>query len=186
MPALFFNIGMVVFGLTFGLLMIWRGSQNSTAMYAAIGFAGVLVGVLAAAQGIFTLNYSNNYSQYHYIAVTAFYFAAALFCTLQTVAWLRGEKRGRFGFALLILAFAAGALCLASGVFTALGGFAQVLREDISGVGRLLVVPFAVVGWLAVIAVWALETLLALDAVLSPAQAADVKKSGRQYNDFAL
>jgi uncharacterized membrane protein len=47
-------------------------------------------------------------------------------------------------------------------------------------------VPLAVVCWLAVIAVWALETLLALDAVLSPARAADVKKSGRQYNDFAL
>lgn len=180
--ALFFNIGIVVFGLAFGLLMIWRGNQAGTTLYMAIGFFGALTGVLAMAQGIFTLDYA----QYHYIVVTAFYFAAATFCALQIAAWLRGERSERFGLALLILAFAAGALCLASGVFTVLGGFAQVLREDISGAGRLLVVPFAVVGWFAALATWALGILLALSAVLSPTQAAVVKKSGKRYNDFAL
>ena len=179
--ALFFNIGIVLFGLSFGLLMIVRGNQCGTTLYMAIGFFGALTGVLAVAQGIFTLNYS----QYHYIVVTVFYFAAAVFCALQIAAWLR-ERSERFGLALLIFAFAAGVLCLVSGVFTALGGFAQVLREDISGAGRLLVVPFAVIGWLTEAAVWVLGTLLALGAILTPMQAVSVKKPGTRYNDFAL
>ena len=180
--ALFFNVGIAVFGLAFGLLMIVRGNQYGTTLYMAIGFGGALTGVLAVAQGIFTLNYA----QYHYIVVAAFYFVAAIFCVLQIAAWLRGERSERFGLALLILAFAAGALCLASGVFTAMGGFAQVLREDISGAGRLLVVPFAVIGWLAMAAVWAFGILLSIGAVLTPVQVSGVKKSSKRFNDFAL
>ncbi len=180
--ALFFNIGIVAFGLTFGLQMIWRGNQNGTTLYAAIGLLGALTGVLAVAQGIFTLNYV----QYHYIVVTAFYFSAVVLCVLQIAAWLRGERTERFGLGLLILVFVAAALCFASGAFTALGGFSQVLREDISGAGRLLVVPFAVVGWLAMAAVWAFSLLLSLSTALTPAHAAGTKKSGKRYNDFAL
>lgn len=179
--ALFFNIGLALFGLSFGLLMIVRGNENGSTLYMAIGFLGALTGVLAVAQGIFTLNYA----QYHYIVVAAFYFVAAIFCVLQIAAWLR-ERSERFGIALLILAFVGAALCFASGVFTALGGFAQVLREDISGAGRLLVVPFAVVGWAAVAAVWALGLLLSFSAALTPVRAVGVKRSGKRQNDFAL
>jgi len=119
--ALYFNIGMVIFGLTFGLFMVWRGIRGDTMLHAAVGFTGALTGVLAAAQGIFTLNYS----QYHYAVVAAFYFAAFVFCGLQIAMWLKGKQQERFGLALLILFFAAGALCLTSGIFTALGGFGR-------------------------------------------------------------
>jgi hypothetical protein len=180
--ALFFNIGIVLFGLTFGLLMIWRGNRGETGMSAATGFFGALAGVLAAAQGIFTLNYT----QYHYIVVSAFYFAAAVFCALQVAEWLRGSRSERFGLALLIFFFAAGALCLAAGVFTATGGFERVLTEDISGAGRLLVVPFALIGWLAVASLWACGILLSLGAVLSPAASAPVQRLAKRQNDFAL
>lgn len=181
--ALYFNISMVVFGLSFGLLMIWYGYREETALHAAIGFTGALTGVLAAAQGIFTLNYS----QYHYIVVTAFYIAAAGYCALQIAYWLRGGQAQRFGLALLILAFAAGALCLASAVFIATGGMARVFVEDISGAGRLLVVPFAVIGWLAVAAVWALGILLALGEALSPViHTNEKKKPAKRQNDFML
>ena len=180
--ALFFNIGLVLFGLTFGLLMIWRGSLKGTMLYAAVGFLGALTGVLAAAQGIFTLNYA----QYHYIVASAFYFVALALFAVQVVAWLTGEKPKRFGLALLILAFAAGALSLAAGVFTVTGGMAQIFIEDISGAGRLLVVPFAVIGWLAVAAAWAFAVLLSLGAVLSPAQAQMAQQPAKRQNDFAL
>jgi hypothetical protein len=180
--ALFFNIGIVVFGLAFGLYMVWRGNLFGSTMYAAIGFLGALTGVLAAAQGIFTLNYS----QYHYIVVSAFYFAAAAFCALQIVEWLRSGRSERFGLALLILAFATGALCLASAIFTVTGGMSRLFIEDISGVGRLLFVPFAVIGWLAIAALWAFSILLSLGAVLSPAQGVNAQKSVKRYNDFSL
>jgi len=183
--ALYFNIGIVVFGLTFGLLMVWRGSLGDTALQAAVGFTGALAGVLAAAQGIFTLNFS----QYHYIVVAAFYFAAFLFCALQLALWLKEDQHEKFGLLLLILFFVAGALCLVSGVFTVLGGFARVLKEDISGAGRLLVVPFAVIGWLSVAVVWVCDILLSVGVVLRPVQSEAVMrpdKPRKNRNDFAL
>ncbi|MEL7604070.1 MAG: hypothetical protein AAGU77_13020, partial [Bacillota bacterium] len=112
--ALFFNIGLLLFGLAFGLLMIWRANREESAIHAAVGFFGALTGVLAAAQGIFTLNYA----QYHYIVVAAFYFAAFVFCALQIAAWMVGGRPRRFGLALLIFAFAAAALCVASAAST--------------------------------------------------------------------
>lgn len=181
--ALYFNVGIVVFGFAFGLLSLWRAYCDGSALYAAIGFFGALTGVLAAAQGIFTLNYSS----YHYIVVSAFYLAAFVFCVLQIIAWLRGGRSERFGLALLILAFAAAALSLASAVFTVTGGMARLFIEDISGAGRLLVVPFAVVGWLSIAVLWAFGILLSLGAVLRPVQA--VKKASnslKRYNDFSL
>ncbi len=181
--ALYFNVGIIVFGFAFGLLTLWRANSEGSVLYAAIGFAGALTGVLAAAQGIFTLNYS----QYHYVVVSAFYFAAFAFCVLQIIAWLRGGQSERFGLALLILAFAAAALSLASAVFTLTGGMARLFIEDISGAGRLLVVPFAVVGWLSVAVLWVFGILLSLGALLSPVQAAKkVSKSLKRYNDFSL
>ncbi len=179
--ALFFNIGVIVFGLAFGLFMLWRGNSYGSAMYAAIGFLGALTGVLAAAQGIFTLNYS----QYHYIVVSVFYFSAAAFCAVQIVAWLRGGRSERFGLGLLILAFAAGALSLASAVFTVTGGMARVFIEDISGAGRLLFIPFAVIGWLAVLALCAFGVLLNLGAVLSPARGFSAAKNVKRFYDFS-
>lgn len=191
--ALYFNAGMVIFGLTFGLLNLWRGSRGDTSLHAAAGFTGALAGVLAAAQGIFTLNFP----QYHYAVVAAFYFSAFAFCVVQVVSWLK-EDRERFGFALLILTFAAGALCLASGIFTALGGFEGVLNEVIEGAGRLLVVPFALIGWLAVAAAWASDILLSVGVLASPAVIPAAQQSGssvktvksvrpaKSRNDFML
>jgi hypothetical protein len=121
--------------------------------------------------------------------VAAFYFAAFAFCGLQIAMWLKGKQHERFGLALLIIFFAAGALCLASGIFTALGGFAGVLKEVISGAGRLLVVPFAIIGWLAVASLWACGILLSLGAVLSPVDHIAAKpsvKPAKDRNDFAL
>jgi hypothetical protein len=185
--ALYFNIGLVVFGFAFGLLMIVRGGRGETTLSAAIGFTGALTGILAAAQGIFTLNYT----QYHYIVVTAFYLSAFVFCVLQIVEALRGGEKRRFGTASLIVAFAAGALCLASGTFMLMGGMARVFFEDVQGAGRLLVVPFALIGLFAVAAVWAQGILLSLDTALIPVRAVEEKapprgKKDTRNNDFAL
>jgi hypothetical protein len=184
--ALYFNVGLIAFGLTFGLLMIWRGTLGNTLLYAATGFTGALTGVLAAAQAIFTLNYT----QYHYAIVSAFYFSAALFCTLQIIAWMREGKGERFGLALLVLFFAAGALCLASGVFTAMGGYSRVLLENTDyNVLRPLIVPFALVGWLAAAIIWVCGTLLSVSAALGVPKSASASRTAkpvRRYNDFAL
>jgi len=183
--AIWFNIGIVIFGLTFGLLMVWRGSRGETTLHAAVGLSGALTGVLMAAQGIFTLDFP----QYHYIVAAAFYLSAAVFCALQIALWLTVRRSERFGLALLIVFFAAGALCLASGIFTATGGFAQVLLENISGAGRLLFVPFALIGWLAISAVWAADILLCVSTFAGSAvntPASPIVKPPKSRNNFAL
>ncbi len=183
--ALYFNVGIVIFGLTFGLFMVWRGSRGETTLHAATGLTGAFAGVLMAAQGIFTLNFP----QYHYIVAAVFYFAAALFCVLQIALWLKGGRSERFGLALLIIFFVAGALCLVSGVITATGGFVQVIKEDISGAGRLLFVPAAALGWLAVGSVWIAGILISVSA-MAAAVADNVSptagKPVKGHNDFVM
>ena len=140
---LLFNLSLILFGLVFGALMVIDGLEKATIQSTALGFFGALTGVLAMAQGIFTLNIS----QYHYIASAAFCISVFVLCALYVIFSLL--ERGRKRIAELIVAGCAGIACAVYAWYILSGGMSRFFVEDASLTSRTGISPFALVGWAA-------------------------------------
>lgn len=153
--AMFFNIGLIAAGLLFCVFMVHFGISKNSGIWAATSFFGVIVGVLIAAQGFFSLNYT----QYHLIISTAFFAAMFVLCALFVIAAMRDNSTGLIK---IILAFVAGILSAIFAGFMITGGMARVFAQDAAGVGRLNLNPFTLIEWAVFLALFALIAMLAI------------------------
>jgi hypothetical protein len=153
--SLLFNLSLILFGVVFGILMVLDGLEKATIQSTALGFFGALTGVLAMAQGIFTLNIS----QYHYIASAAFCISVFVLCALYVIFSLL--ERGRKHIASLIVAGFAGIAGAVYAWYILSGSMSRYLVEDASLTSRTGIVPFALVGWAAMALVMAFIVLYA-------------------------
>ena len=154
--SLVFNVGMILFGLALSAGMIFWGIRQNSWSFGAVSFFGILTGVLAAALALFSLNFSN----YHYTITAVFSVAAFLFGASYIVASMIA---GRRSIAPLLVAFFAAICSALFGGYVITGGMTQVFIEDASMVGRLSFMPFAVLGWLSLLLLMALQVLLSLE-----------------------
>lgn len=161
--ALVFNIGLIAAGLLLCAFMIGLGIEKNTPLFTAAAFFGVLSGVLIAAQGVFNLNFS----QYHYIVTTAFFIGVFIFCTLFIITLPTERRSLKNCLPEIILAGISGICSAAFAGFMVTGGMAEIFVQDISGVGRLTLIPFAVVEWTAYILLYALIALLSVKMLMS-------------------
>jgi len=157
--ALIFNISMALFGLAFCFFAVYWGIRQNSWAFGAAGFFGILTGVLAIAQAIFSLDYA----RYHYIAVAAFSAAAFLFSAVYIVASLVTGRHDNIA-AVLVAFFAAICNAVFAG-YVITGGMTQVFVEDASQVGRLSFMPFAIIGWLALLLAMSLLILLSVELI---------------------
>lgn len=141
--ALLFNLSFVLFGLVFGALMVIDALAKNTASSTALGFFGALTGVLAMAQGLFTLNFS----QYHYMASIAFFISVFVLCALYVVVKL--TERGKKPVLSIVAAVCTCAAGAAYAWYMLSGGMSAFFVEDASLTSRAELVPFAPVGWVA-------------------------------------
>jgi len=155
--ALIFNVLMALFGLFMCVFMVFWGIRQDSWPFGAAAFFGILTGVLAAAQAIFTLDYA----RYHYIVVSAFTVSAFLFGAAYIIAALATGRDG--SIAPVLVAFFTAICSAVYAGFVISGGMTQVFVEDASQIGRLTFIPFAVVGWLMLLLVMALLVLLSVE-----------------------
>ena len=154
--ALIFNIGMILFGLALCASMVFWGIRQDSWGFGVVSFFGILTGILSGALAIFSLNFS----KYHYVVAAAFSIALFLFGASYIIASI---MTGRRSIAPLLVAFFT-AVC--SGLFAGYvitGGMTQVFIEDASQVGRLTFLPFAVLGWAALLLMIVLQMLLSVE-----------------------
>lgn len=156
--ALLYNIGTIIAGITIALFMLLTGLNKSAWLDASVSFFGILSGILLAAQGIYTLNYA----QYHSFVLIAFFLSVFVMCGLYIVSQLISSGIKNASLATVLVAFVAGCTSAAFAVFTLLGGMGRVFAEDASEVGRLIVMPFAIVEWAALLLTMAFIVLLAV------------------------
>ena len=174
--SLLFNLSLILFGLVFGALMVIDGLEKATIQSTALGFFGALTGVLAMAQGIFTLNIS----QYHYIASAAFCISVFVLCALYVIFSLL--ERGRKRIAELIVAGCAGIACAVYAWYILSGGMSRFFVEDASLTSRTGISPFALVGWAAMVLFMAFVVLHAAALLGSRKRAIkDVSESADDY-----
>jgi hypothetical protein len=157
--ALIFNILTVLFGLLLCVFMVFWGIRQGSALFGAVSFLGILTGVLAAAQAIFSLDFA----KYHYITVAAFSAAAFLFSAVYIIASLVSGRHS--SIAPILVAFFSAICSAVYAGFVISGGMTQVFVEDASQVGRLSFMPFAVLGWLALLLLVALLVLLSIELI---------------------
>lgn len=141
--SLLFNLSLILFGLVFGALMVIDGLEKATIQSTVLGFFGALTGVLAMAQGIFTLNIS----QYHYIASAAFCISVFVLCALYVIFSLL--ERGRKRIVELVVAGCAGAASAVYAWYILSGSMSRFFVEDASLTSRPGIMPFALIGWAA-------------------------------------
>jgi hypothetical protein len=157
--VLIFNVCMALFGLTLVVFMVFWGVKQGSGAFGAVAFFGILTGALAVAQAIFSLDYP----KYHYIVAAAFCAAAFLFSGLYIAASLiTGRHRS---IAAVLVAFFAGVCSAIFAGYVISGGMTRVFVEDASQVGRLAFMPFAAVGWLALLLVMVLVALLGVGLI---------------------
>lgn len=158
--ALIFNIGMAVFGFAFCAFMVFWGICQNNWADGLVAFLGILTGVLAIAQAVFTLDFAS----YHYIVTAAFSVAVfALGAAFIIVSLTTGKNRS---IATMLVAFFAAASGAVFAVYMFTGGMMQVFIEDASMVGRLNVMPLAIVGWFMLLLTMALLVLFSVDILL--------------------
>lgn len=154
--ALIFNIGMILFGLALSGGMVFWGIRQNSWSFGAVSFFGILTGVMAAALALFSLNFS----KYHYTISAVFSVAVFLFAASYIVVSMIA---GRRSIAPLLVAFFAAICSALFAGYVISGGMTQVFIEDASMVGRLSFMPFAVLGWLSMLLLMALQVLLSLE-----------------------
>jgi MFS family permease len=157
--ALIFNVLMALFGLMLCAFMAFWGIRQDSWPFGAVAFLGMLAGVLAAAQAIFSLDYA----RYHYVTVAAFAVGAFLFSAAYIIATLATGRQNNV--APVLVAFFTAICSAVYAGFVISGGMTQVFVEDASQIGRLTFIPFAVVGWLMLLLVMALLVLLSIELV---------------------
>lgn len=159
--ALIFNIGFIITGLIICAFFVIYGIQKNTPLNTAVSFLGVVSGVLIAAQGVFSLNFS----QFHYIVSSAFFASVFVMCALFITDSMRSTNLKSSSLANIIVAFFAGVTSAVFSGYVIAGGMEKVFVED-SSVGRLSVVPFAIVEWIAFGLILAFFTMLAVQMLL--------------------
>ncbi len=174
--TLLYNVSLVLFGLVFGALMVLCGLEKATIHSTVFGFFGALTGVLAMAQGIFTLNIS----QYHYIVSTAFCISVFLLCALYVIFALLAPGRKRFAH--LITAGGAGAASVVYAWYILSGSMSRFFVEDASLTSRTQILPFALVGWAVMALLMAFAALYTADLLgSSKALKHDINDSTKDY-----
>ena len=138
--ALFYKIGISIFGLSFGVYWVYRGLTQSTWKQTILGFLGALTGLLAVAKALFTLNYV----PHHYYVLGAFYASVFVLAAVYIVSQLLWEQNKNY--ACLIVGGLAGLCGAACAVYTFMGGMSNALTQSISQTGGGIE-PFAVFGW---------------------------------------
>lgn len=154
--ALFFNIGISVFGLSLGAYWVYRGLNENTWQQTVLGFLGALTGLLAVAQALFTLNYV----PHHYYIIGAFYASVFVLAAAYVVFQLLWANNKRI--ASLIVGGLAGLCGAACAVFTLSGGMSEALTQAISQTGSGIE-PFALAGWAALLLLLTFAVLLSVD-----------------------
>lgn len=157
--ALIFNIGMLLLGLSLSAGMVYWGIRQNSWGFGIVSFFGLLTGVLAASLAVFSLNFA----RYHYIIAAVFSSAVFLFGVSYIIASI---ITGRRNIALLLTAFFAAVCGALFGGYVFSGSMMQVFVEDASMVGRLVFMPFAVLGWLSLLLLMALLVLFSLELLL--------------------
>lgn len=153
--ALFFNIGISVFGVSFGAYWVYRGLTQNSWRQTILGFLGALTGLLAVAQALFTLNYV----PYHYYVLGAFYASVFVLAAVNIVFDLLWEQKN---IACLIVGGLAGLCGAACAVYTLIGGMSNTLTQSISQTGGGIE-PFAVLGWTVLPLMLAFSVLLSAE-----------------------
>ena len=164
--ALIYNIGTIIAGAVVIIFMVYRGTMKNAWDNAVFCFFGILSGVLLIAQGIYTLNYA----QYHSLVMIAFFFSVFAMCAAYIIVQLVTNNIKHISLAAIIVAFAAGCTSAAFAVFELTGGMSKVFAEDASEVGRLSVIPFAIIEWAALLLMLAFIVLLAVQMLTRRAQ----------------
>jgi hypothetical protein len=184
LSAFIFNIGLIVSGLALSAFMLIFGIQRNKSFYTATSFFGVLCGVSLSAQGIFCLNYG----VYHYIMLVVFLASAFITCAFFIISELLFERKA-LAFVHSAIAFLAGtsAVLFAGFVFT--GGMAEIFLEDSKEVGRLNLLPFAVIGWAAYALLFMLLFLISVSLIWGGSSKAEEKnkpdiKTGRNNTKY--
>ncbi len=181
--ALIFNIGMILFGLALCASMVFWGIRQNSWGFGAVSFFGILTGILSAALAIFSLNFS----KYHYAVAAAFSIALFLFGTSYIIASM---ITGRRSIAPLLVAFFTAVCSALFAGYVITGGMTQVFVEDASMVGRLAFMPFAFLGWAALLLMIALQVLLSAELLQDgpeagyASEAPSVRRSGMRDFDF--
>ena len=180
--ALFFNIGMILFGLALCASMVFWGIRQNSWSFGAVSFFGILTGVLSVALAIFSLNFS----KYHYTVVAAFSVALFLFGVSYIIASI---VTGRRSIAPLLVAFFTAVCSALFAGYVITGGMTQVFIEDASQVGRLAFMPFAFLGWAALLLMITLQVLLSVELLQDGREAGyttapPVRRSGMRDFDF--
>ena len=176
--ALFFNIGVGGFGLSFGAYWVYRGMMQSTWQQTILGFLGALTGLLAVAHALFTLNYV----PYHYYVLGAFYASVFVLAAVYIVSQLLWEQNKNF--ACLIVGGLAGLCGAACAVYTLIGGMSNTLTQSISQTGAGIE-PFAVLGWAVLPLLLAFSVLLSVGLLRgSEAKAFSGVKINRREMEF--
>ncbi len=157
--SLVYNVGLAVFGLALCAFMVFWGIRQNSWAFGTVSFFGLFTGVLAVAQAVFSLDFA----RYHYIASAAFSAAIFAFAASYIIVSLAvGQSRNTAAILVAFFAAACGAV-FAGYIIT--GGMTRVFVDDASQVGRLFLMPFAVVGWLSLLLVMALLVLLSVETL---------------------
>ncbi len=159
-----FNIGLVVSGLLVCVFMIGYGILKRSTWFVATSFFGVLTGVLIAAQGVITLNVAS----FHYVFTFLLFISAALTSVLFIISTLVEDEFKLSSLAELLVAFAAGIVSILFAVFVQIGNMPQILSVPLRG--RIAVIPFTIVGWVALLLIFAFVTLLAIRMINEKAE----------------
>lgn len=159
-----FNIGLIVSGLLVVVFMVGYGILKRNTWFVATSFFGVLTGVLISAQGVITLNVAS----YNYIFTFLLFISAALMSVLFIISTLMTDGFKLSSLAQLLVALTAGVVSIIFAVFVQIGNMPQILSVPLDG--RITVIPFAIVGWVALLLIFAFSTLLALKMIMDKAE----------------
>jgi len=142
--ALVFNIGLILSGLAFSVFMVMYGLRGETLLDTAVSFFGVLSGMLMAGEGLFSLNFFT----FHCVLSSAFFVTLFIMCVLYVVSKTVSGSR-RPVTVQTLAALLTGVAAALSAMYMITGGMSQIFAEDTLGIGRLSVIPFAIIGWAA-------------------------------------
>jgi MFS family permease len=157
--ALIFNLGLVIGGLLLSTFMIIYGIKKNTPLFVATSLLGVMTGVLIAAHGVITLNVAAS----HYVFSFFLFVSAALTCVLFIISTLRADGFEKSNLADILVAFASAVISIIFAVFIQIGNMPQILNVPIPD--RIAVIPFTIIGWVALLLIFAFAALLAVRVV---------------------
>ncbi len=143
--TLLFNLSLALFGLLFGAMFVYNGICEATLKPTVLGFFGALTGILATAQAVFTINLT----EYHYIVSGAFY--CSFFILTMLYAVFSFMQRGRKQYVSIFTAVLSGLCGGAFGGFILTNGMADYLIQAASMSSRSGIMPFALIGWAAML-----------------------------------